>query len=147
MSYSQSRSHDAATLDPVVNDREEVVITRAGREPVVIEALDEHRVVHLVAGDETRIAACLYRCGSRSSPRQSARPTGAGRSRIGVPLGLQGRLVDRGDLHDDRLVEDRLLRPGLLIRRLLGDRLLGRRLLGGGLLSDRFLGGGTLMCR
>ena len=39
MSYSESRAKYAETLDSVVNDREEVVITRAGHEPVVIVSL------------------------------------------------------------------------------------------------------------
>lgn len=42
MSYSESRANYAATLDAVVDDREEVIITRAGHEPVVIVALDEY---------------------------------------------------------------------------------------------------------
>lgn len=42
MTYSESRANYAETLDSVINDREEVVITRAGREPVVIIALDEY---------------------------------------------------------------------------------------------------------
>jgi antitoxin YefM len=42
MSYSQSRAHYAEVLDSVVNDREEVVITRAGREPVVIVSLADY---------------------------------------------------------------------------------------------------------
>ncbi|MGH3756557.1 type II toxin-antitoxin system Phd/YefM family antitoxin [Actinophytocola sp.] len=42
MSYSESRAHYAETLDSVVNDREEVVITRAGHEPVVIVSLDDY---------------------------------------------------------------------------------------------------------
>jgi antitoxin YefM len=42
MTYSESRANYAATLDAVVNDREEVIITRAGHEPVVIVALDEY---------------------------------------------------------------------------------------------------------
>ena len=42
MSYSESRAHYAATLDAVLDDREEVVITRAGREPVVIVALEDY---------------------------------------------------------------------------------------------------------
>ena len=42
MTYSESRANYAATLDAVVNDREEVVITRAGHDPVVIVALDEY---------------------------------------------------------------------------------------------------------
>ncbi|MDQ3402261.1 MAG: type II toxin-antitoxin system prevent-host-death family antitoxin [Actinomycetota bacterium] len=43
MSYSESRANYAETLDSVVNDREEVVITRAGREPVVIVSLDDYQ--------------------------------------------------------------------------------------------------------
>ncbi|MFE6447600.1 type II toxin-antitoxin system Phd/YefM family antitoxin [Nocardiopsis dassonvillei] len=42
MSYSESRENYAATLDSVVNDREEVVITRAGHESVVMMALSEY---------------------------------------------------------------------------------------------------------
>ena len=35
MTYSESRAHYAETLDSVIDDREEVVITRAGHgEPV-----------------------------------------------------------------------------------------------------------------
>ena len=43
MSYSESRARYAETLDSVIDDREEVVITRAGHEPVVIVALDEYQ--------------------------------------------------------------------------------------------------------
>jgi antitoxin YefM len=39
MSYTESRAKYAEVLDAVVNDREEVVITRAGHEPVVIVSL------------------------------------------------------------------------------------------------------------
>ena len=42
MTYSQSRAHYAETLSAVVDDREEVVIMRAGHEPVVIVSLDEY---------------------------------------------------------------------------------------------------------
>ena len=42
MTYSQSRAHYAETLSAVVDDREEVIITRAGHEPVVIVSLDEY---------------------------------------------------------------------------------------------------------
>ncbi len=42
MSYSESRAKYAQTLDAVINDREEVVITRAGHEPVVIVALEDY---------------------------------------------------------------------------------------------------------
>jgi len=39
MSYTESRARYAEVLDGVINDREEVVITRAGHEPVVIVSL------------------------------------------------------------------------------------------------------------
>jgi antitoxin YefM len=42
MSYSESRAKYAETLNAVVNDREEIVITRAGHEPVVIVSLDDY---------------------------------------------------------------------------------------------------------
>jgi antitoxin YefM len=42
ISFSESRKHYAETLDTVLNDREEVVVTRAGHDPVVILALDEY---------------------------------------------------------------------------------------------------------
>lgn len=43
MTYSESRANYATTLDSVTNDREEVVITRGGREPVVMVALDDYK--------------------------------------------------------------------------------------------------------
>jgi antitoxin YefM len=39
MSYTESRARYAEVLDGVVNDREEVVVTRAGHDPVVIVSL------------------------------------------------------------------------------------------------------------
>lgn len=42
MTYSESRARYAETLNAVVNDREEVVITRAGHEPVVMVSLDDY---------------------------------------------------------------------------------------------------------
>lgn len=42
MTYSESRARYAETLDSVVDDREEVVITRAGHDPVVMVALDDY---------------------------------------------------------------------------------------------------------
>ncbi|MEU3310563.1 type II toxin-antitoxin system Phd/YefM family antitoxin [Nocardiopsis sp. NPDC055551] len=45
LTYSESRANYAATLDSVVDDREEVVITRAGREPVVMMALSEYETL------------------------------------------------------------------------------------------------------
>lgn len=49
MTYSESRANYAATLDAVIDDREEVVITRAGREPVVIVSLEEYQSLKEVA--------------------------------------------------------------------------------------------------
>ncbi|MEV4421972.1 type II toxin-antitoxin system prevent-host-death family antitoxin [Patulibacter sp. NPDC049589] len=42
MTYSQSRARYAETLNAVTDDREEVVITRAGHDPVVMVALDDY---------------------------------------------------------------------------------------------------------
>lgn len=42
MTYSESRARYAETLNSVVDDREEVVITRAGHDPVVMVALDDY---------------------------------------------------------------------------------------------------------
>ena len=39
LSYTESRARYAEVLDSVINDREEIVITRAGHEPVVIVSL------------------------------------------------------------------------------------------------------------
>jgi len=41
MSYTESRAKYAEVLDSVVNDREEVIITRAGHEPAVIVSLQD----------------------------------------------------------------------------------------------------------
>ena len=43
MSYTESRAHYAEMLDGVINDREEVVITRAGHESVVVVSLDDYQ--------------------------------------------------------------------------------------------------------
>ncbi|MFG2630923.1 type II toxin-antitoxin system Phd/YefM family antitoxin [Streptomyces sp. NPDC048473] len=42
MTYTESRAKYAETLNAVIDDREEVIVTRAGHEPVVIVALDEY---------------------------------------------------------------------------------------------------------
>lgn len=42
MSYSDSRAHFAEMLDTVTDDREEVIITRAGHEPVVVVSLADY---------------------------------------------------------------------------------------------------------
>jgi len=45
MSYTESRARYAEVLNSVVDDREEVVITRAGHDPVVIVSLDEYEAL------------------------------------------------------------------------------------------------------
>ncbi len=42
MSYSEARAKYAEVLNAVTDDREEIVITRAGREPVVIVSLEDY---------------------------------------------------------------------------------------------------------
>lgn len=42
MTYSESRAKHAETLSAVIDDREEVIITRAGHDPVVTVALDDY---------------------------------------------------------------------------------------------------------
>ncbi len=42
ITFSESRAHYAQTLDAVINDREEVVVTRVGHEPVVIVSLEDY---------------------------------------------------------------------------------------------------------
>jgi antitoxin YefM len=45
MTYSESRARYAETLNSVVEDREEVIITRAGHEPVVIVSLEDYQAL------------------------------------------------------------------------------------------------------
>lgn len=42
MSDTEARARYAQVLDAVANDREEIVITRAGHEPVVIVSLEDY---------------------------------------------------------------------------------------------------------
>jgi antitoxin YefM len=41
MSYTESRARYAQVLDDVINNREEIIITRAGHESVVIVSLED----------------------------------------------------------------------------------------------------------
>ena len=45
MTYTESRANYAEVLDSVVNDREEIVITRAGHEPAVIVSLEDYQAL------------------------------------------------------------------------------------------------------
>ena len=42
MSYTESRARYTEVLDSVANDREGVIITRAGHDPVVIVSLEDY---------------------------------------------------------------------------------------------------------
>jgi len=42
MTYSESRARYAEVLNAVTDDREEIVITRAGHDPVVIVSLEDY---------------------------------------------------------------------------------------------------------
>jgi antitoxin YefM len=42
MSYTQTRENFASTLGFVLDDREEVVVSRAGKDPVVIASLEDY---------------------------------------------------------------------------------------------------------
>ena len=64
MSYTESRANYAAVLDEVVNNREEIVITRAGHEPVVIVSLEEYQSL--------RETACLLRSPANAQRLASA---------------------------------------------------------------------------
>ncbi len=56
MTYSKSRAKFAETLNAVTDDREEVVLTRAGHDSVVIVALDHYEslkeTVYLLTNQE-----------------------------------------------------------------------------------------------
>lgn len=43
--YSESRTRYAETLNEVVDDREEIVITRPGHDPVVMVALEDYEAL------------------------------------------------------------------------------------------------------
>ena len=43
MSYTESRARYAEVLDRVVDDREEIIITRSGHESVVIVSLEDYQ--------------------------------------------------------------------------------------------------------
>lgn len=49
MSYTESRARYAEVLDSVIDDREEVVITRSGHEPVVIVSLADFEALRETA--------------------------------------------------------------------------------------------------
>lgn len=83
MSYTESRARYAEVLDSVVDDREEVVITRAGHEPVVIVSLADF--------ESLRETAYLMR-----SPANARRLLDA-MERLEAGDGVERELLDSGD--------------------------------------------------
>nr|WP_254668018.1 type II toxin-antitoxin system prevent-host-death family antitoxin [Streptomyces griseus] len=92
MTYTESRARYAETLNAVVDDREEVIVTRAGHDPVVIVALDEY--------ESLKETACLLRSPENarrllaSTDRLEAAeaPFGSWRSEVRPGRGGLGRL-------------------------------------------------------
>lgn len=88
MSYSESRARYAEVLDGVVDDREEVVITRSGHDPVVILSLEDY--------ESLRETAYLMR-----SPRNARRLLDA-MERLESGSGTERGLIDDGDPEPER---------------------------------------------
>ncbi|MFR9771817.1 type II toxin-antitoxin system Phd/YefM family antitoxin [Nocardia sp. SC052] len=72
MNYTEARANLASVLDSAAEDLEEVVITRTGREPVVVVALSEYRALKETA----------YPLGNPADARHLERSTAEPRGRI-----------------------------------------------------------------
>ncbi|AKU18354.1 type II toxin-antitoxin system Phd/YefM family antitoxin [Luteipulveratus mongoliensis] len=76
MSYSESRAKYAETLSSVTDDREEVIITRAGHEDVVMVSLDDYESLKETAyllrspANARRLLASIDRLESGSGTEQ-----------------------------------------------------------------------------
>lgn len=88
MSYSDSRAHFAEMLDTVTNDREEVIITRAGHEPVVVVSLDEYESLKETAyllkspANARRILASIEQLENGEGTQRDFRAIGRGESQM-----------------------------------------------------------------
>ena len=75
MTYTESRARYAEVLDQVVNDREEIVITRQGHESAVIIALDEYEslmeTVYLMQSPANAATCANHRTSPRWRGRRS----------------------------------------------------------------------------
>ncbi|MBK0332372.1 type II toxin-antitoxin system prevent-host-death family antitoxin [Brachybacterium halotolerans subsp. kimchii] len=88
MSYTESRARYAEVLDGVVDDREEVVVTRAGHDPVVILSLEDY--------ESLRETAYLMR-----SPRNARRLLDA-MERLESGAGSEHELIEDNGPDPDR---------------------------------------------
>lgn len=80
MTYSESRARYAEVMESVINDREEVVITRVGHDPVVMLSLEDY--------ESLKEAAYLTR-----SP-QNARRISESIARLKAGLGEEHQLIE-----------------------------------------------------
>lgn len=80
MTYSESRARYAEVMDSVINDREEVVITRVGHDPVVMLSLEDY--------ESLKEAVYLMR-----SPR-NARRISDSIARLKAGLGEEHQLIE-----------------------------------------------------
>lgn len=89
MTYTQSRAHYAETLDGVVADREEVIVTRAGHEPVVIVSLADYESLEETAyllqnpANARRLLASIERLESGDGTARDLIECRLGRGRLG----------------------------------------------------------------
>ena len=88
MSYSDSQAHFAEMLDTVTNDREEVIITRAGHEPVVVVSLDEYESLKETAyllespANARRLLASIEQLENGEGTQRDFRAIGRGESQM-----------------------------------------------------------------
>ncbi len=88
MSYSDSQAHFAEMLDTVTNDREEVIITRAGHEPVVVVSLDEYESLKETAyllespANARRLLASIEQLENGDGTQRDFRAIGFGESQM-----------------------------------------------------------------
>lgn len=71
LTYTESRARYAEVLDSVVNDFEEVIITRAGHEPAVIISLAEYE--SLILENPDLFYRCINSGGKNQSPNSTKR--------------------------------------------------------------------------
>jgi antitoxin YefM len=85
-SYTEARAHLAELMDQVTQDREPVVITRRGHEPVALIAADELdsliETIHLLRSrtNAERLLSALARAKARESTPDSLNDEAAARS-------------------------------------------------------------------
>lgn len=88
MSYSDSRARYAEMLDTVTDDREEVIITRAGHEPVVVVSLEDYESLKETAyllkspANARRLLASIEQLENGEGTQRDFRAIGRGESQM-----------------------------------------------------------------